>query len=63
MKCPQCGSDNTSDSRFCKTCAAPLARTDTPPGEAERSADQTETMATGNTVTAYVIHKIMASRV
>ena len=25
MKCPQCGSDNSSDSRFCKSCAAPLA--------------------------------------
>jgi len=25
MKCPQCGSDNTSDSRFCKSCAALLA--------------------------------------
>jgi formylglycine-generating enzyme required for sulfatase activity/cephalosporin-C deacetylase-like acetyl esterase/predicted Ser/Thr protein kinase len=25
MKCPQCGSNNTSDSRFCKSCAAPLA--------------------------------------
>jgi tetratricopeptide (TPR) repeat protein/predicted Ser/Thr protein kinase len=45
MKCPQCGSDNTSDSRFCKICAAPLVRMDTPSGGAERSADQTETMA------------------
>ena len=25
MKCPQCGSDNTSDSRFCRSCATPLA--------------------------------------
>jgi serine/threonine protein kinase/formylglycine-generating enzyme required for sulfatase activity/cephalosporin-C deacetylase-like acetyl esterase len=30
MKCPQCGSDNTSDSRFCKSCAAPLAKSDAP---------------------------------
>ena len=24
MKCPKCRSDNTSDSRYCKECAAPL---------------------------------------
>jgi formylglycine-generating enzyme required for sulfatase activity/cephalosporin-C deacetylase-like acetyl esterase/predicted Ser/Thr protein kinase len=30
MKCPQCGSDNTSDSRFCKSCATPLAGPGTP---------------------------------
>ncbi len=29
MKCPQCGSENTSDSRFCRSCASPLAE----PGE------------------------------
>jgi serine/threonine protein kinase/Tfp pilus assembly protein PilF len=29
MKCPQCGSENTSDSRFCRNCASPLAE----PGE------------------------------
>ena len=29
MKCPQCGSANTSDSKFCRDCAAPLAE----PGE------------------------------
>ena len=44
MKCPQCGSDNTSDSRFCKSCAAPLIRTETPP-QPERTAILTETMA------------------
>jgi serine/threonine protein kinase/Tfp pilus assembly protein PilF len=30
MKCPQCGSENTSDSRYCKSCAAPLAGTSAP---------------------------------
>jgi serine/threonine protein kinase len=29
MKCPQCGSENTSDSKFCRSCASPLAE----PGE------------------------------
>jgi TolB-like protein/predicted Ser/Thr protein kinase len=43
MKCPQCGSDNTSDSRFCKTCAAPVARAETLP-PTERPADPTETL-------------------
>ncbi len=44
MKCLNCGSDNTSDSRFCKTCAAPLDRTVTPPETTERPSGPTETM-------------------
>ncbi len=38
MKCPKCHLENTSDSRFCKSCAAPL-----PPSD-EVSAFQTETL-------------------
>ncbi|MDI6698069.1 MAG: protein kinase [Candidatus Saccharicenans sp.] len=45
MKCPQCGKDNTSDSRFCKTCAAPLFRADMPSTGSKRSSEPTETMA------------------
>jgi serine/threonine-protein kinase len=50
MKCPKCHLENTSDSRFCKSCATPL-----PPSD-EISAFQTETLkspvkelATGST--------------
>lgn len=38
MKCPKCYADNTSDSRFCKNCAAPL------PFPEEISVSQTETL-------------------
>ena len=38
MKCPKCHLENTSDSRFCKSCATPLP----PPDEV--SAFQTETL-------------------
>ncbi len=39
-KCPNCQTDNTSDSRFCKNCASPL-----PPSE-EISASLTKTLET-----------------
>lgn len=45
MKCLKCGSDNTSDARFCKTCAAPLDQKASPPEPTQRPADATETMA------------------
>jgi serine/threonine protein kinase len=45
MKCPQCGSDNTSDSRFCKSCAASLSQAQSPAGTG-RPASPTETMQT-----------------
>jgi len=38
MKCPKCHLENTSDSRFCKSCATPL------PSPDEVSAFQTETL-------------------
>lgn len=31
MKCPSCGTENHEDARFCKSCAAPLTPTETPP--------------------------------
>ncbi len=45
MKCPQCGSDNTSDSRYCKSCAASLSQAQSPAGTG-RPASPTETMQT-----------------
>jgi serine/threonine protein kinase/Tfp pilus assembly protein PilF len=40
MKCPKCATENTSDSQFCKKCAAPLA------SSTEISVSLTETLQT-----------------
>ncbi len=49
MKCPQCGSENTDDSRFCKSCATPLpASQPTPPLFTETLETASQELVTGS---------------
>jgi len=49
IKCPNCGTDNTRDSEFCKKCATPLTRSEEKPIPTETLEVPKEELTTGST--------------
>jgi serine/threonine-protein kinase len=49
MKCPQCHTENSQDSKFCKTCATPLPGADAQPSATETFQTPVRELTTGST--------------